>query len=127
MSLRTVLAAAATAACLFSVAAPAQAWELIGTKQADHLRDRDVITVRGRDRHRAVRICVSRAPLAMQRMRIVFRNGGSQDVALRNLFVPGTCSRAIDLRGNRRDIRRIAMVYSKFLPGRAPVVRVYAR
>ena len=74
-----------------------------------------------------IRICVDRAPLTMQRMQIVFRNGGRQDVALRQLFFPGTCSRAIDLRGNRRDIRRIVVVYSKFLPGRSPVMRVFAR
>ncbi len=127
MTFRSVLFAAAIAVSLMAVAAPAHAWELIGTKQADHLRDRDVITVRGRDRHRAVRVCVSRAPLAMQRMQVVFRNGARQDVALRNLFLPGTCSRAIDLRGNRRDIRRIVVRYSKILPGRSPVMRVYAR
>ena len=127
MKFRTVLIAAAATLGLMTAAAPAQAWDLIGAKQANHFRDRDVINVRGRDRHRAVRICVDRAPLTMQRMQIVFANGGRQDVALRNLFFPGTCSRAIDLRGNRRDIRRIVVVYSKFLPGRSPVMRVYAR
>lgn len=127
MQFRTVFIAAAATLGLMTAAAPAQAWELIGTKQADHYRDRDVINVRGRDRHRAIRICVSRAPLTMQRLQVVFRNGARQDVAQRQLFFPGTCSRAIDLRGNRRDIRRITVVYSKFLPGRSPLMRVYAR
>lgn len=127
MKFKTTLAAAAAIVGLMTATAPAQAWDLIGAKQADHVRDRDVINVRGRDRHRMVRICVDRAPLTMQRMQIVFRNGGRQDVALRQLFFPGTCSRAIDLRGNRRDIRRIVVVYSKFLPGFSPVMRVFAR
>ena len=75
MQFRTVFIAAAATLGLMTAAAPAQAWELIGTKQADHYRDRDVINVRGRDRHRAIRICVSRAPLTMQRLQVVFRNG----------------------------------------------------
>ncbi len=102
MNIKSTIFAAAIMLAMFPMAGAAHAWELIGTNQADHFRDRDVIRVRGRDRHRAIRICVSRASMTIQRLQIVFANGGRQEVALRNLFIPGTCSRAIDLRGNRR-------------------------
>ena len=127
MKIKNALFAAATALAWLSMAVPAQAWELVGTKRADHIRDRDVIRVRGSDRHRAVRFCVTRASLTIQRLQVVFANGGKQEVALRTLFTPGTCSRAIDLRGNRRDIRRVVVVYSKLLPGKSPEMRVFAR
>ncbi len=111
------------------------AWELIGVQSVSLHRERDTIFARGRDRHRQIMICVYRAPIRMFDVDVRFRNGGHQDVAVRHTFRAGTCTRAIDLRGKRRDIRTVSMVYKtihghRFGPrgfGRNAVVRVYAR
>lgn len=125
----TSAALAAATLILVSQYAPAQAeaWDLIGVRTVSHGVDRDVIRVRGHQRYRAIRICVSRWPINLRDADVVFANGGSQRLAVRRLFVPGSCSRAIDLRGRGRDIQRVVLRYNRLLPGRAPVVRVYAR
>jgi hypothetical protein len=42
-----------------------------------------------------------------------FRNGGRQDVSVRQRINPGQCTRAIDLRGDDRDIATISMLYEE--------------
>ena len=120
----------ATVAALLLLASTAmvqaQEWEHVGTQQANFKADRDVITVRGHERHRAIKICVEIAPLKMLDLDIVFGNGERQDVKVRNHFEPGNCTRVIDLKGKRRDIQKIVMVYSR-VRGEAPAtVFVYA-
>jgi hypothetical protein len=110
------------------------AWELIGTREVSFRADRDTIFAQGRDRHRQVMICVYRAPVRMIDVDVRFKNGGHQDLAVRDVIGAGQCTRAIDLQGNRRDIRSVSLSYktiANFRPhNRFPstaVVRVYAR
>jgi hypothetical protein len=111
------------------------AWELIGSQNVSLRKERDTVFARGNDRHRQIMICVYRAPVRMFDVDVRFKNGGHQDVAVRNTLKAGTCTRAIDLKGKRRDIRTVSMVY-KTIPGfkfgrgafgQSAVVRVYAR
>jgi hypothetical protein len=110
------------------------AWELIGTQMVSFRTERDTIFVRGRDRHRQIMICAYRQPVRLFDVDVRFANGGRQDVAVRNVLQPGQCTRAIDLRGNRRDLRSVSFTYRTapgFHPvarfGRGAVIRVYAR
>lgn len=117
------------AAAMMMAPAPSQAapWELIGVRTVHWGVDRDVVAVKGNDRHRQIRICVSGRPLHILDLDVVFANGGRQDVRVRSLIAPGTCTRAIDLRGKRRNIARIVMVYQRLTIFFSPIVRVYAR
>ena len=121
------LAAFAAAAGTFALPAQAQAWEQIGYQQADLKRDQDTIAVRGNDRHRQIRVCVEQRPLRMRDLDVRFANGGRQDVAVRQRFAPGSCTRVIDLKGKGRNIASITMLYDKVTDGRPAVVKVYAR
>jgi len=111
------------------------AWELIGSQSVSLRKERDTIFARGNDRHRQIMICVYRAPVRMFDVDVRFKNGGHQDANVRQTFRAGTCTRAIDLKGNRRDIKTVSMAYKtipgfKFGPrgfGQTAVVRVYAR
>jgi hypothetical protein len=42
-----------------------------------------------------------------------FRNGGHQDVSIRQRINPGECTRAIDLNGDDRDIVSVSMLYEE--------------
>jgi hypothetical protein len=57
-----------------------------------------------------------------------FENGRHQDVRVRQRIAAGTCTRNIDLAGNRRDIETVRLIYSPIRRGwTRPLVRVQAR
>jgi hypothetical protein len=110
------------------------AWELIGSQTVGFRAERDTVLAHGRDRHRQVMICAYRAPVRLFDVNVRFANGGRQDLAVRNVLQPGQCTRAIDLKGQRRDIRAVSFLYRAapgFRPiarfGQTAVIRVYAR
>jgi hypothetical protein len=131
---RAFILSAATLATLAVTAAPAEAqrwndrgWRTIAVKRVDG-RDTDTIYLPGRTRQQAVRVCAMSAPFHLRDFQIRFENGGRQDVNTRAVIAPGTCTRAVDLRGNRRDIDRIRLRYEPILriPLR-PTLRVQVR
>jgi len=130
-----ILGMAAAAATLIAVA-PASAqqwrwdergWRTIGYTRVDG-RDSDTINLPGFTRQRQIRLCAMNAPLRLRDFDIRFANGGRQDVNTRAALPAGRCTRAIDLRGNRRDIAQVRLRYEP-LNRRAgrPVVRVQVR
>lgn len=125
MKARTILAVL-TLLAVSPLTAAAAEWEFVGTQQANFKADRDVIKVRGHEGHRAIRICVEMAPLKMLDLDVVYGNGERQDIQVRSQFEPGSCTRVIDLKGKRRDIDRISMVYSRVRGQDPAVVFVYA-
>jgi hypothetical protein len=129
-------AAAAAAATGFVAATPAEAqqwrwdergWRTIGYARVDG-RDSDTIPAPGFTRQRAVRLCALNAPLRLRDFDVRFANGGRQDVNTRAVLPAGRCTRAVDLRGNRRDIASVRLRYEPFRRGWArPVVRIQVR
>lgn len=93
-------------------AVPANAWEKIGSRSVNKLIDKDVVAVHGRDRHKQIRLCVRRNIVHFKDLDVVFANGGHQDVQIRKFILPGSCTRAIDLKGNKRNIARIVVIYN---------------
>jgi hypothetical protein len=91
-------------------------------------RDSDTINLPGRTRQSAVRLCAISAPLRLRDFDIRYENGGRQDVKSPQVLRAGTCTRAVDLRGNRRDITSVRLRYEPVLrAARPPVVRVQVR
>jgi len=110
------------------------AWELIGTRDVSFRAERDTIFARGQDRHRQIMVCVYRKPVRVLDLDVRFANGGHQDVGVRNVIGAGQCTRVIDLKGNRRDIRSVSIAYKTVHGfrfgggfGQNALVRVYAR
>jgi hypothetical protein len=102
-------------------------WRTIAYKTVSG-RDTDTIYAPGRSRQSAVRLCAINAPIRLRDFDIRFENGGTQDANTRERIGAGTCTRAIDLRGNRRDIDRIRLRYEPIARGlRRPLVRVQVR
>lgn len=125
----TIAGLAVLAASPSSVSAQQGQWETIGTKTVGSRVDRDTIDVKGRDRHRQVRICAINRPLNLYDVDFRFANGGKQDAQTRHRLTKGSCTRAIDLKGKRRNLSKVDLAYSRtgqggFFP---PIVRVQAR
>lgn len=130
-----ILAAAGVAATLVAVA-PAGAqqwrwdergWRTIGYTRVDG-RDRDTIYLAGRTRQREIRLCSMNAPLRLRDFDIRFANGARQDAQTRAVLPAGRCTRAVDLRGNRRDIASVRLRYEPiYRAAQRPIVRVQVR
>lgn len=135
MKRNLILAAAGSAATLVALSPAAaqqwrwdeRGWRTIGYTRVDG-RDRDTIYLPGRTRQSAIRLCAMNQPLRLRDFDIRFGNGGRQDVNTRAVLRPGTCTRSVDLRGNRRDIEAVRLRYEPILRSAwRPVVRVQVR
>lgn len=127
--MRMVSVALATATFLVVASTnPAAAWDLIGSKVVTDRVDRDIVHVAGPRRFKHIRICVERNPVHFYDVDVRFANGGKQDVKVARRINPGNCTRAINLRGPKRDIASIKFIYEETsLKLRRATVRVFGK
>lgn len=126
------VAAVGVAAAALAVPASAQRWNDQGWRTIAYKtvngRDTDIINAPGRTRQSAVRLCAINAPIRLRDFDIRFANGRTQDAATRARLGAGQCTRAIDLRGNRRDIEQIRLRYEPIARSlRRALIRVQVR
>jgi hypothetical protein len=133
MTRTMILGLAAGAATLATAAAPVSAqrwrqnWRTIAYTTVSG-RDNDTIRVPGTARYRQLRLCVYYAPLTMRDFDVRYRNGGHQDINVRQRIRANTCTRNIDLKGSRRDVSAIRLKYTAIRHGwTRPLVRVQVR
>jgi len=134
--MRTLCLTAAAAASVLVAVTPAVAqhwkwnergWRTIGYTRVDG-RDSDTISLPGRTRQSAIRVCAMNQPLHLRDFDIRFENGRKQDVDTRAVLNAGTCTRSVDLNGNRRDIASVRLRYEPiYRVASRPVVRVQVR
>ena len=131
---RLLILTAATAAATIAAVAPANAqrwtdrgWRTVAYTRVDG-RDTDTVRLRGHIRERAIRVCAINQPLNLRDFDIRYQNGGQQDVHTRAVIRAGTCTRAVDLRGGRRDIAAVRLRYAPILRSwQRPYVRIQVR
>ena len=133
---RTMILSAAAAASTMVAISPAAAqyarwnergWRTVAYTRVDG-RDTDIIRMRGHIRERRIRVCAINQPLNLRDFDIRFENGGRQNVNTRAVLRAGTCTRAVDLRGNRRDINAVRLRYAPiYRSALRPYVRVQVR
>jgi len=111
VNIKASLIAAAVAVSAF--ATPAFAWTLLGTRNVADRTDHDSISLPGNRVFNHIRLCVYRNPIRLYDLQVRFRNGGVQDVSVRDLIGAGQCTRAINLNGRFRNIDRIDMTYEE--------------
>ena len=127
MRIATLIIPAAIAAIAVPASAQGRNWQTIGERSIEYGIDRDKIELRGNARHRQVRICAVRRDFKLLDADVNFANGGEQDISESRTIRAGTCTRAVDRRGDRRDITSVKLFYSRFNRGRAPLIRIQAR
>jgi hypothetical protein len=90
---------------------PVQQWSQLGCKNVGFLIDRDVIAVNSDAPFNALRLRSSGFDLEMIEMGVVFIND-QRDTYRLNVVIPsGSYTSPIDLRGERRRIRQVELVY----------------
>jgi hypothetical protein len=90
----------------------ANAWVQLGCQPVGFRVDHDAIAVGGQEGgFRAVRLRVEKAPVEFFDLVVTFGNGQQQRLAVRAAIPAGGMTRAIDLAGQVRGIRRIDMLY----------------
>ena len=115
MTIRTLALSAAALASAAFVAAPALSqgrWVPIGSQSVGFQVERDTVSGRGDGQFRAIRVCVSGAPVHFRDLDVRFGNGQRQDVNVNRLVRPGTCTGPLNLAGEARNIREVALVYN---------------
>ena len=87
-------------------------WEQLGCQKVGFLVDKDVIKV-GRDegKFRSIRLLVSGNKVHMMDLKVIYANGQPDDIPVREEIRAGGQTKPLDLRGERRAIRQIEMVY----------------
>lgn len=129
-AMKRILLLSVFAGALLTLSSVAPVWKLLGTRTVNWAVDHDEIIVTGEEGDfEAIQIKVFRAPVHFRSVKVHFRNGGTQEIELREVIPAGGQSRVIDLNGAERIITRIAFWYDTARPaggGRA-VVKVYGR
>jgi len=119
------------AACLIAaLTTPASAqpgWVLIGEHTVNRGAERDSFIANAQGAFRRIRVCAYRRPVRFYDLDVIYGNGRRHDIRIRRRINPGTCTRAIDLRGNRRFIRRVVTRYETIGRGPRAIVRVFGR
>ena len=107
----------------------ARPWELLGSKKVNYGLDRDEIDVTaGEGFFTGLQLRVKHSPINMHRLAVHFGNGEVQEFELRDNFRAGSESRVLDLKGNRRVIRKIVIWYdTKNLAVGKGVVEIWGR
>jgi hypothetical protein len=92
----------------------AGSWRVLGTVQANHNADHDVIYVKGPyDFFRRIKFKVTDAPLNMMRMVVRYDDGGLPENIETRMDIPkGGESRIIDLKGGKRKLKSIEFWYN---------------
>lgn len=87
-------------------------WVKLGERLVDFRADHDVIPVTAnRGKFRAVKLRVSRAPIFIKNVRITYGNGANENIAIGKRIPPGTETRALNLPGDARIIRKVTFNY----------------
>ncbi len=127
----TLLVSAVFFISLSSFEAPTvkKEWVKLGSKKVDYRLDRDVILVGPQDGlFTKLKLVVTNGSLNMHKMKVHYANGTSQTIELRHNFSRRSSSRVIDLKGNKRVIKKITFIYdSKNVSRRKAKLHVFGK
>lgn len=132
MNRRSFMTGATAALVSPLLAAPALAavpqWSLIGSKSVSWIVDHDTIQVgQWRGSFRKIQLRVYGVGVHFYDLKVIFHNGGTQDIAIRKYIPAGDTTRIIDLNGGARFIQQVRMTYRKPLLLLPAVVEVWGR
>ena len=104
-------------------------WDKLGSRKVNYSLEKDVIPVGIKDgKFTKLKIVVRGGAINMHKMKVNFRNGSSQEIALKHNFNKNSASRTIDLNGGKRIIKNISFFYdTKNLARSKATVHVFGR
>lgn len=87
-------------------------WELLGSQKVNFGVDRDVIRVGRKDgAFRAIKLRALDNDIEILDLKVIYANGAPDDIRVRNTLRKNGETRPLDLKGNKRFIREIQIVY----------------
>jgi hypothetical protein len=86
-------------------------WHKIGDAKVDFSTDKDKFILLGKDRFKALKIKVNKAPVHIENMQVEFEGGATEDISLASEFKTGGQSRVIDLKNKDKEIKNVSFVY----------------
>jgi hypothetical protein len=91
---------------------PGRTWVSLGCQRVGFNVDRDVIRVGRRDgAFRAIRLRAAGNDIYMFDLKVVYGNGAPDDIPVRADIRAGTSTGPLDLKGDRRIIERVELIY----------------
>jgi hypothetical protein len=114
---------------LAALPASAEKWVFLGQRHVTDRVDRDSIEVTASEgSFEAIQLRVKRSAVRFVNVTVVYGIGASDDLELRDVIPAGGKSRALDLRGGNRVIKRVQFVYeAKSLGRRGAIVEMFGR
>ncbi len=92
---------------------PVARWEELGCQKASFGADHDTVNVgRQEGRFSAIRLRVARADLLLMSLRVVYEHGPPDEYQVNSRVRAGSETQPLGLRGERRSIRQVDIVYS---------------
>lgn len=124
-SLRSGLAAVALSLAAI-LPAHADSWQLLGEQRVGHRPDYDSFHV-GRDagHYGALKFRALGSQVAVADVKVIYSNGSSEHLNVREHLAPGTTTTAYDLKGTHRRIERIDILYQNEGHGRHAKMQVF--
>ena len=101
-------------------------WEYLGQAHVDRRVDHDTIRV-NRGGFREILFEIRGGAIIFQRVVVHFQNGEDHRVDVRDEIRSGGRTRAIDLPGDRRNIRSVELWYEKANWRTRPALKLYGR
>ena len=111
MSLVTATALSAIAQQPELITSNKAGWHKIGDVTANFKLDKDGITVLGRDRFKSIKLIVKDAPLEIFSVEVYYESGESEFIKVDQKLEKGESTRAIDLKGRDRELKKVVFVY----------------
>lgn len=87
-------------------------WHKIGSRTIDFKNDKDEITVMGADKFSSIKFKINDAPVNLQNVQVFYETGDKQDIAVNSPIGPSLESKAYNLNGGERSLKKIAFDYS---------------
>lgn len=87
-------------------------WTVLGQRSVNMKADHDEIRVTAaKGTFNKVRFKITKAPIYVKNVKIIFGNGSSENHIINKSFRKGTLTQAINLRGRNRVIKKIVLNY----------------
>ncbi|MEK6321168.1 MAG: hypothetical protein AABN33_05735 [Acidobacteriota bacterium] len=103
-------------------------WQYLGQSRVDGRADHDTIRVNARGPFRSILLEVQGGAIEFNRVVVRFENGADHQVDVRERIRAGGRTRAIDLPGDRRNIRSVELWYERGnWRSRRPTLRLHGR
>jgi hypothetical protein len=87
-------------------------WHKIGSRTIDFKNDKDEITVLGSDKFSSIKFMIKDAPVNLKNIEVYYESGDNQNIAVNSPIGPAMESKAYDLDGGERSVKKITFDYN---------------